>query len=54
MHDVLLENQSHLKTNHLRGYASRLELDTQRYDADMEQQACLGRVRERVGRILEG
>jgi protein-disulfide isomerase len=48
MHDVLLENQAHLKTNHLRGYARRLELDPKRYDADMEQQAYLGRVREHI------
>ena len=51
--DALPENQAHLKTSHLRGYAGRPELDPQRYDADMERQACLGRVRERVGRILE-
>jgi protein-disulfide isomerase len=48
MHDVLLENQAHLKTDHLRGYAQRLELDTKRYDADMEQQAYLQRVREQI------
>jgi protein-disulfide isomerase len=48
MHDVLLENQAHLKTNHLRGYARRLELDTKRYDAEMEEQSYLQRVREQI------
>jgi protein-disulfide isomerase len=48
MHDVLLENQGHLKTNHLRGYARRLELDTARYEAEMEDQLYLQRVREQM------
>jgi protein-disulfide isomerase len=48
MHDVLLENQAHLRTNHLRGYARRLELDTRRYDAEMEEQHYLQRVREQI------
>jgi protein-disulfide isomerase len=48
MHDVLLENQAHLKTNHLRGYARRLELDTARYEAEMEEQLYLQRVREQI------
>ena len=48
MHDVLLENQAHLKTNHLRGYARRLELDTARYEAEMEEQRYLQRVREQI------
>ena len=48
MHGVLLENQSQLKTNNLRGYARRLELDPRRYEADMEQQLHLGRVREQI------
>ena len=48
MHDVLLENQGHLKTNHLRGYARRLELDTARYEAEMEDQLYLQRVREQI------
>jgi protein-disulfide isomerase len=49
MHDVLLENQAHLKTNHLRGYARRLELDPARYEAEMEEQLYLQRVREQIG-----
>ena len=48
MHDVLLENQAHLKTNHLRGYARRLELDSVRYEAEMEEQLYLQRVREQI------
>ena len=48
MHDVLLENQAHLKSDHLRGYARRLELDTARYEAEMEEQVYLQRVREQV------
>jgi len=48
MHDVLFENQAHLKTNHLRGYARRLELDTARYEAEMEEQLYLQRVREQI------
>jgi protein-disulfide isomerase len=48
MHDVLLDNQAHLKTNHLRGYARRLELDSVRYEAEMEEQLYLQRVREQI------
>jgi protein-disulfide isomerase len=48
MHDLLFANQSHLKLHQLRGYAERLELDTKRYDANMEQQAYLARVREHI------
>ena len=48
MHDVLFENQAHLKANHLRGYAQRLELDTARYEAEMEGRLYLQRVREQV------
>ena len=48
MHDALLENQAHLKANHLRDYARRLELDTARFEADMEEQVYLQRVREQI------
>ena len=48
MHDVLFENQAHLKANQLRGYAQRLELDTARYAAEMEEQLYLQRVREQI------
>jgi protein-disulfide isomerase len=48
MHDVLFENQAHLTTNHLRGSARRLELDAARFDADMEGEVYLQRVREQI------
>src|SRR5882762_3554205 len=32
MHDLLFENQLHLKANNLREYAQRAELDLERYD----------------------
>jgi protein-disulfide isomerase len=48
MHDLLLANQSHLKLHQLRGYAERLELDMRRYDAEMDEQYYLQRVREQI------
>jgi protein-disulfide isomerase len=48
MHDLLLDNQSHLKPAQLRGYAERLELDLKRYDAEMAAQYYLQRVREQI------
>ena len=48
MHDLLFENQRHLKLNQLRGYAERLELDMARYDAEMHEQTYLQRVREQI------
>jgi len=48
MHDLLFDNQSHLKLPQLRGYAQRLELDMLRYDAEMEGELYLQRVREQV------
>ena len=48
MHDLLFEHQSHLKLKQLRGYAERLELDMVRYDADMEDELYLQRVREHI------
>src|SRR4051812_22768279 len=48
MHDLLFENQRHLKLNQLRGYAERLELDMVRYDADMADTVYLQRVREDI------
>jgi len=35
MHDLLFDNQQHLKVPQLRGLAERLELNIVRYDADM-------------------
>jgi protein-disulfide isomerase len=48
MHDLLFENQSHLKPQQLRGYADRLELDMVRYDAEMGDEVYLQRVREHM------
>src|SRR5438445_4516573 len=46
MHDLLFDNQRHLKLPQLRGYAQRLELDMLRYDAELEGELYLQRVRE--------
>ena len=46
MHDLLFENQQHLKLPQLRHYAERLELDMTRYDGDMADTVYLQRVRE--------
>jgi len=48
MHDLLFENQRHLKPAHLRQYAQRLELDLVRYDGDMADTVYLQRVREDI------
>jgi protein-disulfide isomerase len=48
MHDLLFENQNHLKANRLRGYAEQLELDMVRYDAEMKDELYLQRVREHI------
>jgi len=48
MHDLLFDNQQHLKPPHLRGYAQQLELDLRRYDADMADTVYLQRVREDI------
>lgn len=48
MHDLLFENQSHLKLSHLHSYAERLDLDMRRYAAEMEDQVYLQRVREHM------
>jgi len=48
MHDLLFDNQRHLKLPQLRGYAERLELDMGRYDADMADTVYLQRVREDI------
>ena len=46
MLDLLFENQGHLKLNHLRGHAERLQLDLARFDAEMQDHVYLQRVRE--------
>ena len=48
MHDLLFDNQAHLKDPQLRGYAERLELDMARYDAEMAGELYLQRVREHM------
>lgn len=48
MHDLLFENQSHLKLEHLRRYAERLELDVARFTAEMDDEIYLQRVREHI------
>ena len=48
MHDLLFDNQAHLKPPQLRRYAERLELDMVRYDAEMADTVFLQRVREDI------
>ncbi len=48
MHDLLFDNQAHLKANALRGYAERLQLDLARYTTDMKDHGYLQRIREHV------
>jgi protein-disulfide isomerase len=48
MHDLLFENQLHLKLRQLRGYAEKLELDMERYDSEMKDELYLQRVREQI------
>jgi protein-disulfide isomerase len=48
MHDLLFENQTHLKAQHLHGYAERLGLDMARYTAEMDDEIYLQRVREHM------
>ena len=48
MHDLLFEHQDHLKLNHLRGYAERLEIDMARFTAEMNDHVYLQRVREHL------
>jgi protein-disulfide isomerase len=48
MHDLLFQNRQHLKLPQLRGYAQQLDLDMARYDAEMEQQLYLQRIREQI------
>jgi len=48
MHDLLFENQTHLKAQHLHSYAERLGLDMTRYTAEMDDEIYLQRVREHL------
>lgn len=48
MHDLLFENQLHLKEKNLRQYAEKLELDLGRYDQEMRDHIYLQRVQESI------
>jgi len=46
MHDLLFENQRHLKLGQLQGYAQQMQLDMARYTAEMDDEIYLQRIRE--------
>ncbi len=46
MHDLLFENQRHMKQRQLHGYAERLGLDMARYTAEMDGEIYRQRIRE--------
>jgi protein-disulfide isomerase len=46
MHDLLFDNQLHLKSNHLQSYATKLNIDMARYTAEMDDHVYLQRIRE--------
>jgi protein-disulfide isomerase len=46
MHDLLFDNQLHLKPHQMHGYAARLPLEMARYSAEMDDQVYLQRIRE--------
>jgi len=48
MHDLLFDNQRHLKMANLREYAQRLDLDMPRFIAEMDDEIYLQRVREQM------
>jgi protein-disulfide isomerase len=48
MHDLLFENQLHLRSQDLRNYAERLGLDLARFSAEMDDQIYLQRIREQL------
>jgi protein-disulfide isomerase len=48
MHDLLFENQTHLKAPQLKSYAERLGLDMARFTAEMDDEIYLQRVRENL------
>ncbi|HTT12484.1 MAG TPA: DsbA family protein [Burkholderiaceae bacterium] len=48
MHDLLFDNQAHLKAKQLASYAERLELDMTRYHAEIDDHVYLQRVREHI------
>lgn len=46
MHDLLFDNQRHLKLQQLHGYSEQLQLDMARYTAEMDDEIYLQRIRE--------
>jgi protein-disulfide isomerase len=48
MHDLLFDNQRHLKLQQLRSYAEQLELDMTRYNTELDEEIYLQRIREHV------
>ncbi len=48
MHDLLFENQAHLKPKHLHGYAERLELDMARFSAELDDHVYVQLIREHI------
>lgn len=46
MHDILYDNQLHLKAASLRSYAERLQLDMARYGGELDDHIYLQRIRE--------
>lgn len=46
MHDLLFDNQRHMKEQQLRSYAERLGIDVARYTAEMDDEIYLQRIRE--------
>jgi protein-disulfide isomerase len=48
MHDLLFENQQHLKPKSLRRYAEAAQLDLERYDYEMADHVYLQRVHEHI------
>ena len=48
MHDLLFDNQPHLKLPQLRSYAEKLQIDIVRYAAEMDDHLYLQRIREHM------
>ena len=48
MHDLLFDNQLHLKPNQLHSYAEQLNLDMARYAAEMDDEIYRQRIREHI------
>jgi len=48
MHDLLFDQQLHLKAANLRSYAERLQLDMTRYAAELDDHIYLQRIREHM------